>query len=213
MSYLDRLKGVNSEKCLPHELQKVPRDPFCSFCSAPSTHFLKTEAVQTDPVEVPAPAPSAPKTDKADRPKDTGATIPAWCRGVDCFRFENLGPTAGPGCLLDGDTWRPLRNMVGCPAKQQPLSRVVRATETKEVPRANIAIGMPCGRCRGKLYAPAPGGFAWPDGSRGDGWRCQSCGQVYLLSGEAMERQQTEEKITDLFRRLPEGRIVKVQED
>ncbi len=41
MSYLDRLKGVNSEKrspLLPQELQKAPFD---SFCSTPSGHFQK----------------------------------------------------------------------------------------------------------------------------------------------------------------------------
>ncbi|OQX04827.1 MAG: hypothetical protein BWK76_28210 [Desulfobulbaceae bacterium A2] len=94
------------------------------------------------------------------------------------------------------------------------MSRVVRATEQHEVPRANIAIGLPCGRCRGKLYAPAPGGFAWPDGSKDAGWRCIGCGAVYLFSGKGVTRQDQEsEKLSDLFRQLPAGHFVSTKED
>ncbi|OQX07270.1 MAG: hypothetical protein BWK76_25100 [Desulfobulbaceae bacterium A2] len=67
---------------------------------------------------------------------------------------------------MDGDTWRQLRNLAGC-----PLAKV------KEV------VGLPCGRCGGRRYVPAPGGFTWPDGNTCDGWRCTGCGKVFLLTG------------------------------
>jgi len=41
MGYLDRLKGMNSEKCLPSELPKLPKAPFDSFDSSQGGRFQK----------------------------------------------------------------------------------------------------------------------------------------------------------------------------
>lgn len=41
MGYLDRLKGMNLEKCLPSPLQKPQEAPFDSFCSAQGGRFQK----------------------------------------------------------------------------------------------------------------------------------------------------------------------------
>ena len=50
MSYIDRLKTLNSEKCAPSLLQKVQKGgegqsegAFYSFCSTQSAHFQKIE--------------------------------------------------------------------------------------------------------------------------------------------------------------------------
>lgn len=41
MGYLDRLKGMNSEKCLPSPLQELQKAPFDSFCSSQGGRFQK----------------------------------------------------------------------------------------------------------------------------------------------------------------------------
>jgi hypothetical protein len=41
MSYLDRLKGVNSENCPPLPLQELQKAPFDSFCSTHGARFQK----------------------------------------------------------------------------------------------------------------------------------------------------------------------------
>lgn len=45
MGYLDRLKGMNSEKCPPYPLQKLQKAPFDSFCSAQGGRFQKMTPV------------------------------------------------------------------------------------------------------------------------------------------------------------------------
>lgn len=42
MSYLDRLKNLDSEKRLPTELPKLPKPPYDSFDSSHWTRFQKT---------------------------------------------------------------------------------------------------------------------------------------------------------------------------
>lgn len=42
MSYLDRLKNLDSGKRLPTELPKLPKAPYDSFCSSQVAHFQKT---------------------------------------------------------------------------------------------------------------------------------------------------------------------------
>ena len=44
MSYLDRLKGVNSEKRPPSQLQELQKDPSYSFCSTHGARFQKTDS-------------------------------------------------------------------------------------------------------------------------------------------------------------------------
>jgi len=44
MSYLDRLKGMDSEKCQPSQLQKLQKPPFYSFCSTKGGRFQEIEA-------------------------------------------------------------------------------------------------------------------------------------------------------------------------
>jgi len=74
---------------------------------------------------------------------------------------------------------------------------------------ARQVVGLPCGRCGGRRYLPAPGGWTWPDGEHGDGWRCTGCGTVFLVSGAGLERpDQGGEKLSDLFGQLPAGRFV-----
>lgn len=41
MGYLDRLKGMNSEKCLPYPLPKPPKAPYGSFASSQGGRFQK----------------------------------------------------------------------------------------------------------------------------------------------------------------------------
>ncbi|PIV89414.1 MAG: hypothetical protein COW48_00650 [Hydrogenophilales bacterium CG17_big_fil_post_rev_8_21_14_2_50_63_12] len=41
MGYLDRLKGMNSEKCPPLPLQELQKAPFDSFCSSHGARFQK----------------------------------------------------------------------------------------------------------------------------------------------------------------------------
>jgi len=77
---------------------------------------------------------------------------------------------------------------------------------------ARQVVGLPCGRCGGIAYTLAPGGFTWPDGEHGDGWRCVRCGAVFLMTGAGMERpDQGGEKLSDLFRQLPAGLFVKMK--
>lgn len=42
MSYLDRLKNLDSGKRLPTELPKLPKPPYGSFDSSQGAHFQKT---------------------------------------------------------------------------------------------------------------------------------------------------------------------------
>jgi hypothetical protein len=46
MAYLDRLKGVDSEKCLPTPLQKPQKVPSCSFCC---THEARSQETLPEP--------------------------------------------------------------------------------------------------------------------------------------------------------------------
>lgn len=39
MGYIDRLKGMDSEKCPPSPLQKLQEAPFDSFCSSHGARF------------------------------------------------------------------------------------------------------------------------------------------------------------------------------
>lgn len=45
MSYLDRLKNLDSGKRLPTELPKVPKAPYDSFDSSHGAHFQKTHSL------------------------------------------------------------------------------------------------------------------------------------------------------------------------
>jgi hypothetical protein len=59
MGYLDRLKGMNSEKCLPSPLSKLPKAPYDSFGSTQGGRFQKIT------------------------PPGQGATCPAWLATLD----------------------------------------------------------------------------------------------------------------------------------
>lgn len=55
MGYLDRLKGMDSEKRLPTPLQKPQKDPSCSYCSGQGERFSKIEAANDTPGDTPIP--------------------------------------------------------------------------------------------------------------------------------------------------------------
>lgn len=207
MNYLDRLKGAISEKrlpCAPTKPTKAPSVSFVgaenrhipesggasvSFVSSPSTHISKIEGAQSGTRETAQPDP---------RGATEATALPAWCRGAACWRFEIPGKTTGPGCVsMDGDTWRPLRDLAGC-----PLARI------------KAVVGIPCGRCGERRYVPAPGGWTWPDGTKDDGWSCTGCGTVYPRHGADLVRHgQGGEKLSGLFGQLPAGHFVKMRED
>lgn len=50
MGYLDRLKGIVSEKCPPCELPKVPKAPYDSFDSSQGARIQKREAANLAPI-------------------------------------------------------------------------------------------------------------------------------------------------------------------
>lgn len=49
MSYLDRLKNLDSGKRLPTELPKLPKPPYGSFDSSHGAHFQKTKGAKVSP--------------------------------------------------------------------------------------------------------------------------------------------------------------------
>lgn len=94
--YLDRLKGMNLEKCLPSPLQKLQKPPFYSFCSTQGGRFQKiapTEQVTPTPPRTCSTCAHVCRSGCCGEPvaaglsdlegvirysPDRGATCPAW---------------------------------------------------------------------------------------------------------------------------------------
>ena len=115
-------------------------------------------------------------------PRKKATTTPevtSFCR-VDCLNFQLSTVADLPPVLLcwqteDNELWRPFRldKMRRC-----PLTPKKPPTTGPEIP------SLPCGGCGSTRYRKVVDGFAYPDGSRTDGWHCggTDCG-IKLMVG------------------------------
>lgn len=101
MGYLDRLKSMDSEKCLPSPLQKPQEPPFDSFCSSQGGRFQEIappEQVTPTPARACSTCAHACRSGCCGEPvaaglsdlpgvirysPDQGATCPAWLAILD----------------------------------------------------------------------------------------------------------------------------------
>jgi len=94
MGYLDRLKGMNSEKCPPSPLPKPPKAPFGSYDSTQGETSQKI--AHPDPV-TPAPAPACSTCAHACRSGCCGEPVAAGLS--DLPGVIRYSPDQGVDCL------------------------------------------------------------------------------------------------------------------
>ena len=164
-TYLEKLRARKRQKGQPGEGQKQQ----------------KAKAVPVGRGAITAKTPSCTFCSTPKRPFSENAAIPSFCR-VDCLNFQLSTVADLPPVLLcwqteDNELWRPFRldKMRRCPL----ITKVAPPPTTgPEIP------GLPCGGCGSTRYRRVVNGFAYPDGSRADGWHCggRDC-HIKLLTG------------------------------
>ena len=120
-----------------------------------------------------------------------GSALPPWCR-ANCphlrrLELDNLPPVTA--CYrVESPTkwvWTRLDKLDGCPLTTRMAPAPPPAPPSPPPPTTGPEVpGLPCGGCESTRYRKVVNGFAYPDGSRADGWHCggRECG-VKLMVG------------------------------